>query len=54
MDYLLRIHVEDLEHFSRFVMDSLLKHPGVLDVKSSFVLEEVKETTALPLAHLGT
>ena len=50
----LRSHVEDLEHFSRFVMDSLLKHPGVLDVKSSFVLEEVKETTALPLAHLGT
>jgi Lrp/AsnC family leucine-responsive transcriptional regulator len=54
MDYLLRIHVEDLEHFSRFVMDSLLKHPGVLDVKSSFVLEEVKETTSLPLTHLGT
>jgi Lrp/AsnC family leucine-responsive transcriptional regulator len=54
MDYLLRVHVEDLEHFSRFVMDSLLKHPGVLDVKSSFVLEEVKETTALPLSHLGT
>lgn len=53
MDYLLRVQVEDLEHFSRFVMDSLLKHPGVLDVKSSFVLEEVKETTALPLAHLG-
>jgi Lrp/AsnC family leucine-responsive transcriptional regulator len=53
MDYLLSVHVEDLEHFSRFVMDSLLKHPGVLDVKSSFVLEAVKETTALPLAHLG-
>ena len=52
MDYLLRVHVEDLDHFSRFVMDSLLKHPGVLDVKSSFVLEEVKETTALPLGHL--
>jgi len=53
MDYLLGVHVEDLEHFSRFVMDSLLKHPGVLDVKSSFVLEAVKETTALPLGHLG-
>jgi Lrp/AsnC family leucine-responsive transcriptional regulator len=52
MDYLLRVQVEDLDHFSRFVMSSLLKHPGVLDVKSSFVLEEVKETTALPLAHL--
>jgi Lrp/AsnC family leucine-responsive transcriptional regulator len=53
MDYLLRVQVADLDHFSRFVMDSLLKHPGVLDVKSSFVLEEVKETTALPLAQLG-
>jgi Lrp/AsnC family leucine-responsive transcriptional regulator len=54
MDYLLRVQVEDLDHFSRFVMDSLLKHPGVLDVRSSFVLHEVKETTALPLAHLGS
>ena len=54
MDYLLRVVVEDLEHFSSFVMDSLLKYPGVIDVKSSFVLGEVKETTALPLAHLGT
>lgn len=53
MDYLLRVHVEDLAHFSRFVMDSLLKHPGVIDVKSSFVLEQVKETTALPLARTG-
>ncbi|HEY2630454.1 MAG TPA: Lrp/AsnC family transcriptional regulator [Usitatibacter sp.] len=49
MDYLLRVHVADLDHFSRFVMESLLKHPGVLDVKSSFVLDEVKETTALPI-----
>lgn len=53
MDYLLRVQVVDLDHFSRFVMDSLLKHPGVIDVKSSFVLEEVKETTALPLGHVG-
>ena len=51
MDYLLRVQVEDLQHYSRFVMDSLLKHPGVLDVRSSFVLEEVKETTALPMLH---
>lgn len=53
MDYLLRVQVADLDHFSRFVMDSLLKHPGLIDVRSSFVLEEVKETTALPLSHLG-
>jgi Lrp/AsnC family transcriptional regulator, leucine-responsive regulatory protein len=49
MDYLLRVQVEDLEHFSRFVMNSLLKHQGVIDVKSSFALERVKETTALPI-----
>lgn len=53
MDYLLRVVVEDLAHFSRFVMDSLLKHPGVIDMKSSFVLEPVKETTALPLSARG-
>jgi Lrp/AsnC family leucine-responsive transcriptional regulator len=49
MDYLLRVHVEDLQHFSRFVMDQLLRHPGVVDVKSSFALARIKETTALPL-----
>lgn len=50
MDYLLRVHVEDLRHFSRFVMDQLLRQPGVVDVKSSFALERIKETTALPLS----
>lgn len=49
MDYLLRVHVEDLAHFSRFIMDSVLKTAGVVDVKSSFALERVKETTALPV-----
>ena len=49
MDYLLRVHVEDLQHFSRFVMDQLLRQPGVVDVKSSFALARIKETTALPL-----
>jgi Lrp/AsnC family leucine-responsive transcriptional regulator len=52
MDYLLRVQVEDLEHFSRFVLDRLLQHPGVIDVKSNFVLERIKDTTALPLDHL--
>jgi Lrp/AsnC family leucine-responsive transcriptional regulator len=33
-------------------MDTLLKQPGVIDIRSNFVLERVKDTTALPLAHL--
>ena len=49
MDYLLRVHVEDMEHFSRFTMETLLRHPAVQDVKSSFALQRVKDTTALPI-----
>jgi Lrp/AsnC family leucine-responsive transcriptional regulator len=52
-DYLLRVQVADLEHFSRLVMDRVLKQPGVVDVKSNFVLEKIKETTALPVARSG-
>jgi len=48
MDYLLRVHVEDLEHFSRFVMEQLLKQPGVVDVKSSFALDRSCATWRRP------
>src|SRR5215469_1861856 len=49
MDYLLRVQVADMAHFSRFVQDQLLHHPSVIDVKSSFALDCFKETTALPI-----
>ena len=49
MDYLLRVQVEDMAHFSRFVQDQLLHHPSVIDMKTSFSLECFKETTALPI-----
>jgi Lrp/AsnC family leucine-responsive transcriptional regulator len=49
VDYLLRVHVGTLEDFSRFVQDRLLRHPGVLDVRTSFALDVIKDTTALPL-----
>jgi Lrp/AsnC family leucine-responsive transcriptional regulator len=49
MDYLLRVVVEDMSHYSRFIMDTLLKHPSVQDCKTSFVLDRVKNTTALPV-----
>ena len=49
MDYLLTVLVADMAHYSRFVMDTLLKHPSVQDCKTSFVLERIKRTTALPL-----
>ena len=49
MDYLLRVVVADMQHYSRFIMDTLLKHPSVQDCKTSFVLDRVKTTTAIPV-----
>jgi Lrp/AsnC family leucine-responsive transcriptional regulator len=49
MDYLLRIQVQDLAHFSRFAMDTLMQHPSVIDMRSSFALQKIKETTELAL-----
>jgi Lrp/AsnC family leucine-responsive transcriptional regulator len=49
MDYLLRVVVQDMQHYSRFIMDTLLKHPSVQDCKTSFVLDRVKATTAMPV-----
>ena len=53
MDYLLHVVVQDLEHFSRFLLDKLINATGVADVNSSFVLRTVKQTRSLPLGHLG-
>ena len=52
MDYLLQVMVEDLEHFSRFLLDHLLNDGAVADVNSSFVLRTVKAGQGLPLGHL--
>ncbi|MEW6100017.1 MAG: Lrp/AsnC family transcriptional regulator [Pseudomonadota bacterium] len=49
MDYLLRVVVEDMAHYSRFIMDTLLKHPSVEDCKTSFVLDRVKHLAAIPV-----
>ena len=49
MDYFLRVVVRDMAAYSQFVMEILLKHPSVQDCKTSFVLDRIKATTALPL-----
>ena len=49
MDYFLRVVVQDMGHYSRFVMNTLLKHPSVQDCKTSFVMASVKATTAMPV-----
>ncbi len=49
MDFQLRLVVADMAAYSRFMMDVLLRHPSVQDCKTSFVMDRVKSTTALPV-----
>jgi Lrp/AsnC family leucine-responsive transcriptional regulator len=49
MDYLLRVLVRDMAHHARFIMEQLLRHPSVMDCKTSFQLKRLKGTTAVPL-----
>lgn len=50
MDYLLRIQVCNLGDFSRFAMDTLMKHPAVIDMRSSFSLQRIKESSPIQLS----
>src|ERR1051326_7350593 len=49
-DFQLRIVARDLASFSQFLMDVVIPMPGVATTRSHIVLEQVKSTTALPLA----
>ena len=48
-DYLLRVVVSDLTAYERFLKEHLTRVPGVASIKSSFALNQVKYSTALPL-----
>lgn len=49
MDYTLKVATANLEELSRFLNNILLPHPSVQHVKSSIVLETLKEFSGLPL-----
>ncbi|WP_334184148.1 Lrp/AsnC family transcriptional regulator [Novosphingobium sp.] len=49
MDYIVHIIARDVEHLSQITLKTLVRIPGVRDVKSSIVLEAIKEPRALPL-----
>lgn len=49
-DYMLKVRVRDVEAYEVFMSHNLLRSPFVRAVVSSFVLKEIKATTALPLA----
>lgn len=47
MDFLLKVLVADMDHYTRFVMDTLLKHPSVQDCRTSFVMRPLKTGVSL-------
>jgi Lrp/AsnC family leucine-responsive transcriptional regulator len=47
MDFLLKVVVADMDHYTRFVMDTLLKHPSVQDCRTSFVMRPFKSNVSL-------
>ncbi|MGO0309778.1 Lrp/AsnC family transcriptional regulator [Endozoicomonas acroporae] len=48
-DYLLRVVVKDIQSFDRFYKELVNTVEGLTDVTSSFAMEQMKFTTALPL-----
>ena len=52
-DFLLEVVVPDLEHYERFLMETLIKQPMTKDMRSSFVIRTVKSAAPLPLNHLS-
>lgn len=49
LDFLLHVLVPDLQAFAEFSMKVLIGLPGVKDVRSSLVLEAVKQDEGIPL-----
>lgn len=49
MDYLIHVIARDVEHLSQITLKTLVRIPGVRDVKSIIVLETIKQAKALPL-----
>ena len=48
VDYLLKIVVPDMDHFDKFYKN-MIEKVALKDVTSSFSMESIKQTTALPI-----
>lgn len=51
-DFHLRVVVEDMDAYNRFLDEFIFKLPGVSQVRSNIVLKEIKLDTALPFRDL--
>jgi Lrp/AsnC family leucine-responsive transcriptional regulator len=52
-DFILEVYGKDLEALSNVVLKKLIRVPNVRDLQSSVVLQTIKRTARIPLAHLN-
>jgi len=50
-DYLIKARVKDMHEYRALLSEQILALPGVSDSRSYVVIEEIKETTLLPLSE---
>ncbi len=48
-DYLLKLRLRDMSAYRKFLVDVLAEIPGVRETRTYAVMDEVKNTTALPI-----
>jgi len=49
-DFILKVIVSDLDAYNNFVSNKLATIPNVGKIQSSFILDEIKYSTILPVA----
>jgi Lrp/AsnC family transcriptional regulator len=49
MDVMLKVLAPDVNWYQDFIFATILKLPGVVDVRSTVTLQQTKYTTAIPL-----
>ena len=52
-DFLLQVVVQDLAAYEHFLTGTLLRLPGVTDIRSNFAIQTVKSHGALPVERLN-
>lgn len=52
-DYQLKVVVLDMDHYQKFLLEKLTRIEGVTSVRSSFVLDQIRSSTELPLEHIA-
>jgi len=48
-DYVLRVIIQSMAAYDRFLNDKIFSLPGVSQVRSNFALREIKNETAIPI-----